>query len=73
MQALNLAPDALNEFRAAWKMQPGDLYDSTYLITFLKKNVAQPYLRPYTPSYKIERDPETHMVTVIFTFGRVAR
>jgi outer membrane protein insertion porin family len=66
----NLPPAAAAELQAAWKLQPGSVYDATYLTTFLKANIGQPYLQPYAVSFKIERDPNTHMVTVNLTFLR---
>jgi outer membrane protein insertion porin family len=73
VKALNLDPNTLAQFNQAWTLQPGALYDSTYLVSFLKKNVAQPYLRGYAPRYRVERDPESHLVTVTFSFERLHR
>jgi outer membrane protein insertion porin family len=66
----NLPPGAVAQFQAAWKLQPGSIYDATYLATFLKANIGQPYLQPYRVSYKIERDTTTRQLTVNLTFLR---
>jgi outer membrane protein assembly factor BamA len=66
----NLPPGAAAQFQAAWKLQPGSIYDATYLTTFLKANIGQPYLQPYAVSYKIERDTTTRQLTVNLTFLR---
>jgi outer membrane protein insertion porin family len=73
VQLVGIAPDSRKTFDAAWKLQPGDIYDSTYLETFLKANIAQPYLQPYSLTYRIVRDPDTHLVTVIFIFAHHAK
>jgi len=73
VQPVGLAPDSRKTFDVAWKLHPGDIYDSTYLETFLKANVAQPYLEPYSLTYRIVRDPDTHLVTVILIFAHHAK
>jgi outer membrane protein insertion porin family len=72
IQAVGLAPDSRRTLDAAWKLHPGDIYDSSYLERFLKANVAQPYLQPYSLTYRIVREPDTHLVTVIFIFAHHA-
>jgi outer membrane protein insertion porin family len=66
----NLPPALAAQFQQSWKLVPGSIYDATYLATFLKANVGQPYLQPYVLSYKVERDPNKHVVTVNLTFLR---
>jgi outer membrane protein assembly factor BamA len=73
VQPVGLTPDSRATFDIAWKLRPGDLYDATYLETFLKANVAQPYLQPYSVTYRIVRDPDTHLVTLIFVFAHHTR
>ncbi|HMH15885.1 MAG TPA: POTRA domain-containing protein [Edaphobacter sp.] len=73
VQTAGLAPESRATFDAAWKLHPGDLYDATYVETFLKANIAQPYLQPYSVTYRIVRDPDTHLVTVIFVFAHHSR
>jgi outer membrane protein assembly factor BamA len=73
IQPVGLAPDSLATFDAAWKLHPSDIFDSTYLETFLKANIAQPYLQPYSVTYRIVRDPDTHLVTLIFVFAHHTR
>jgi outer membrane protein assembly factor BamA len=64
----NLPPPVAAQFQQAWKLAPGSIYDADYLPKFLKANVAQPYLQAYSVSYKLERDPARHVVTVNLTF-----
>ncbi len=73
VQTVGLTPESRATFDAAWKLHPGDLYDDTYVETFLKANIAQPYLLPYSVTYRIVRDPDTHLVTVIFVFAHHSR
>jgi outer membrane protein assembly factor BamA len=73
IEVLNLSPDARTKFDAAWKLKPGDLYDSTYLTAFFKANIAQPYLAPYSLAYRTERDPDTHLVKLIFVFAKAGK
>ena len=72
LHVLNLAPDARSRFDAAWKLQPGEIYDETYLAAFLKANIAQPYLSPYSLTYRVERDPDNHLVKLYLVFARIA-
>jgi outer membrane protein assembly factor BamA len=69
LTVLNLAPEARRQLDAAWKLRPGDLYDETYLASFIKGNIAQPYLTPYSLTYRVERDPDTHMVKLFLIFA----
>ena len=73
VQTVGLASDSRATFDANWKLRPGEPYDATYLETFLKANAAQPYLQPYSVTYRIARDPDTHLVTLIFVFAHHAR
>ena len=72
LHVLNLAPDARSRFDAAWKLQPGEIFDETYLAAFLKANIAQPYLSPYSLTYRVERDPDNHLVKLYLVFARIA-
>lgn len=69
LDVLNLAPDARSHLDAAWRLRPGDLYDETYLVSFIKGNIAQPYLSPYSLTYRVERDPDTHTVKLFLIFA----
>ena len=69
LNVLNLAPEARSQLDAAWKLRPGDVYDETYLVSFIKGNIAQPYLLPYSLAYRVERDPDTHMVKLFLIFA----
>jgi outer membrane protein assembly factor BamA len=73
VQPVGLTPESRATFDAAWKLHPGDLYDPSYLEAFLKANVAQPYLQAYSVTYRVVRDPDTHLVTVIFVFAHHSR
>jgi len=73
IQPIGLSPNSRSTLDTAWKLRPGDLYDATYLETFLRANIAQPYLQPYSLTYRIVRDPDTHLVTVIFVFALHAK
>jgi len=73
INASNLAPDTRRQFDAAWKLHPGDLYDETYLASFIKSNIALPYLQPYSLSYRVERDPDNHLVKLFLIFVRGAK
>jgi outer membrane protein assembly factor BamA len=73
LHVLNLDPDARSKFDTLWKLQPGEVYDETYLPTFLKANIAQPYLDPYSLSYRVERDPDNHLVKLYLVFARKAK
>jgi outer membrane protein assembly factor BamA len=69
LNVLNLTPEARSQLDAAWKLRPGDLYDETYLVSFIKSNIAQPYLLPYSLTYRVERDPDTHTVKLFLIFA----
>jgi hypothetical protein len=58
-------------FDEAWTMKPGDLYDATYIVTFIKKNIAQEVFQPYTFGYRAVGDPQTHLVDMTLTFSPV--
>jgi outer membrane protein insertion porin family len=73
LHILNLAPDARSKFDTLWKLQPGEIYDETYLATFLKANIAQPYLQPYSLTYRVESDPDNHLVKLYLIFAQAAK
>ena len=68
--ATGLGPVAQKAFDDGWTMKAGDLYDATYIATFLKKNIAQDAFRPYTAGYQAVGDPQTHLVDCTITFTR---
>jgi len=70
LTATGLDPAAQRAFDAAWTMKEGDLYDATYIATFLKKNIAQQVFQPYGVSYRAVGDPQTHLVDFTITFMR---
>jgi outer membrane protein insertion porin family len=67
--ATGLGPAAQKAFDEAWTMKPGDLYDATYIVGFIKKNIAQEVFRPYTFGYRAVGDPQTHLVDMTLTFS----
>jgi outer membrane protein insertion porin family len=64
-----LGPAAQKAFDEAWTMKPGDLYDATYIVAFIKKNIAQQVFRPYAFGYRAVGDPQTHLVDMTLTFS----
>jgi outer membrane protein assembly factor BamA len=56
------------EFNSAWRMKPGDIYDATYVTSFLTKNSALQSLAEYSATYKAYSDPNTHLVDLVLTF-----
>jgi outer membrane protein insertion porin family len=69
--ATGLGPAAQKAFDDAWTMKPGDLYDATYIIGFIKKNIAQDAFKPYTFGYRAVGDPQTHLVDMTLTFSPI--
>jgi len=58
------------DFNSAWKMNPGDFYDVTYLTSFLLKNITIQSLRGYSANYKAASDPDTHLVDLTISFSK---
>ena len=69
----NLDPAARQAFDTGFKMKSGELYDPTYVGTFLKANAAQPAFRGYASNWKAYADPNTHTVDLVLTFQRTSQ
>ena len=67
--ALNLSPEAQQEFNANWRMKPGDPYSAVYAEKFIQTNTALPLLSKYTAGYQASADPQTHLVDLTITFA----
>ena len=57
------------EFDAAWRMKPGDVYDSTYLLKFLMLNNTLTR-QGYKMNVAMKRDPAALMVDLTITFTK---
>jgi outer membrane protein insertion porin family len=64
-----LSPEALQEFNAAWRMKPGDVYNPTYVPEFIHNNTALKHLSTYAGSFQASADPQTHQVDLTLTFA----
>jgi len=66
-----LSGSLASEFQSLWKMKPGDVYDSTYVLTFLRQNAAELVKEGYTPEFSVKKNKEALTVdlTVVFTRG----
>jgi len=65
---LNLTPAAQQDFEAAWRMKPNDVYNEAYVANFITNNSALKHLSVYSASFKAIGDPETHLVDLTITF-----
>ncbi len=70
------APDAMAaKLKLAWKMAPGDVFDESYLSSFLKlaqkkdKSLSK-WMQTVIATYDIKADPATHQVNCIFHFAK---
>jgi outer membrane protein assembly factor BamA len=68
--ATGLSPEAQKAFDADWTLKEGDIYDATYIATFLKKNIALEPFNSYSIAYRAIGDPQTHQVDLTLTFVR---
>jgi hypothetical protein len=57
------------EFDAAWRMKPGDVYDSTYLLKFLMLNNTLTR-QGYKMNVAMKRDPAALRVDLTITFTK---
>jgi outer membrane protein assembly factor BamA len=71
VNATGLDPAARKEFDRAWTMNAGDLYNVTYVMSFLDNNTALRALSQYSFAFKAAADPMTHTVDLNLTFMRV--
>jgi outer membrane protein assembly factor BamA len=70
VKTLGLNDDQQKQFNSAWGMNPGDIYDTTYLTTFLAKNTSLTKLAGYSATYKALSDPDSHLVDLVITFAK---
>ena len=66
--ATGLSAEAQQEFNTAWQMKPGDLYNPTYVATFIKQNKTLPHLSTYLGTFQSSADPQTHLVDLTMIF-----
>jgi len=69
---INLPPQQLKDFQAAWKLQPGDPYNPDYVKTFLVTMRAVQHQTTLPSAFKVAADPNTHLVDVTITFTIIA-
>jgi outer membrane protein insertion porin family len=67
--ALGLDPAGLSEFNQVWKIKPGDVFNETYVQTFITGNKGLQGLAKYAGSYQIAADPTTHLVDLTMQFN----
>ena len=68
IKTVGLSDDQQKQFSSAWGMNSGDLYDVTYVNSFLVKNTSLTKLAGYSASYKALADPDSHLVDLTITF-----
>lgn len=70
--ANNLTPAAKADFDRGFLMKSGELYNPTYITSFLEKNTALQALRGYSATFKAYADPVAHTVDVVIDFSPMA-
>lgn len=65
---LNLTPEAQQEFAASWRMRPNDIYNESYVASFITNNSALKHLAAYSATFQAVGDPATHLVDLTITF-----
>jgi outer membrane protein assembly factor BamA len=70
IKTLGLSDEQQKQFSSAWGMNPGDIYDATYLTTFLVKNTSLTKLAGYSATYQALSDPNSHLVDLTITFAK---
>ena len=63
-----LSPAQLQALNSSWRMQPGDIYDASYLSRFLGQS-AQAYLHTYMVALDPRRNPADLTVDLTVTFS----
>jgi outer membrane protein insertion porin family len=66
--AEGLDPTAQADFEKYFKLKTGDIYDPTYVATFIKSNTALKSLATYTGTFKAYADPNKHTVELVLKF-----
>jgi outer membrane protein assembly factor BamA len=67
----NVSEEQAKTFDAAWRMKPGDVYDSTYLMRFLAQNSALTR-QGYKMNASLKADPSALTVDLAITFTKGA-
>lgn len=65
----NLTDAQKKDFERGWKLRPGDVYDESYVTSFLKNNTALQSFNGYAASFKTVADTEHHTVDLFLTFS----
>jgi outer membrane protein insertion porin family len=68
LKVIGLTDDQRKQFDAAWKMNSGDFYDTTYMTGFLTRKETPQALLGYSATYRAVSDPDTHLVDLVITF-----
>jgi outer membrane protein assembly factor BamA len=72
------APEAMAaRLKLAWKMAPGEIFDESYVSGFsaqaVKKDKAlAKWMQTVVSNYDVKADPDSHEVTCIFHFAKLA-
>jgi len=70
------APEAMaSKLRSAWKMASADVFDESYLSTFLsqaqkKDKLLTKWMQTMVATYDFKADSETHQVNCVFHFAK---
>jgi outer membrane protein assembly factor BamA len=70
IKTVGLSDAQQKQFSSAWGMNSGDIYDATYVNSFLVKNTSLTTLAGYSASYKALADPDSHLVDLTITFAK---
>ncbi len=68
IKVIGLTDEQRKQFDAAWHMNPGDLYDTTYMTGFLTRRETPQALLGMSATYRAVSDPDTHLVDLAITF-----
>ena len=63
-----LSPAAQADFDRGWRMIPGQIYNPSYVASFLKQNTALRALQGYSAGFHASADPDTHLVDLTINF-----
>ncbi len=68
VKAVGLNDAQQKQFNAGWHLNPGDVFDATYVTSFLKQNTALRTFEGYSANYRAVSDPNTRLVDLTLTF-----
>jgi outer membrane protein assembly factor BamA len=68
VKAIGLNDEQQKQFNSGWLLKPGEIFDATYVTSFLKKNTALRTFEGYSANYRAVSDPNTHLVDLTLTF-----